>query len=231
MSWLHRVLGRDGATQLAVDPTHFAARIAGRPMEVGARGSYALGITSNIMAAGLAANGEIFCMRWSDATRVCLMRSIVFNAWRDTTVFTAGSASFVGIIRRAWTVDPTGGTNVTFSTGTNKKRTDFPNSLFGDNSVRCATTAILTPSTGTYDSFNFCGAGAFISSAATTAADTWIIPPGYYLWQRNTHDEYPLLFEQNEGFCIRATVPATGTWHFVVQVEWAELDPALVNGW
>ena len=57
------------------------------------------------------------------------------------------------------------------------------------------------------------------------------VMPGTFLWQRNTSDEYPLLFEQNEGFVIRATVPATGTWQFSINVEWAEVDPTAVTGW
>jgi hypothetical protein len=35
--------------------------------------------------------------------------------------------------------------------------------------------------------------------------------------------EMPLLLAQNEGFVLRATVPATGTWQFGVTVVWAEI--------
>jgi len=31
------------------------------------------------------------------------------------------------------------------------------------------------------------------------------------------------LFAQNEGFVIRATVPATGVWNIGFTVKWAEL--------
>jgi hypothetical protein len=32
-----------------------------------------------------------------------------------------------------------------------------------------------------------------------------------------------LLLAQNEGFVVRATVPATGTWQFGVTVVWTEV--------
>ena len=35
--------------------------------------------------------------------------------------------------------------------------------------------------------------------------------------------DHPFILAQNEGFNIAATVPATGTWRFSVQVEWEEL--------
>jgi|SRR6185295_8049339 len=232
MSWLHKVLGKDGATQLGVDPKHFAARVAGRPMELGARGAYSLGVVSGVMAAGLGANSEIFQMRWVDATRVMLLRSIILSAARGGTAFTAGSIEFNGTMARGWTADGGAGAAVVFSTAnTNKKRTDFPLSLFSDTGVRVSTTTNLTAGTKTLDTNRFSSITSFISSVATTASEQFIVPPGTYLWQRNTPDEYPLLFEQNEGFVIRATVPATGTWQFSVNVEWAEIDPSLVDGW
>lgn len=232
MSWLTRLLGKDGASQLGIDPKHFAARMSGRPMELGARGAYALTWKSGIMAAGLAADAEIFQMRWADASRFMLLRSIIFNAWRDTTAFAAGQANFYATVARSWSADGGGGTPVVFSTAnTNKKRTDFPLSLFSDTGVRGSATAALTAGTKTFDTNPFATIGSFISSGATSVPDYAIIAPGTYLWQRNTHDEYPMLFEQNEGFSIRAVVPGTGTWRFAVNVEWAEIDPAAVEGW
>jgi hypothetical protein len=50
-----------------------------------------------------------------------------------------------------------------------------------------------------------------------------IVPADTSLYGRITPDEYPVMFEQNEGFVIRCTVPATGTWVFAVNVEWSEV--------
>ncbi len=232
MSWLHRVLGKDGASQLAVDPKHFALRASLRPMEVGTRGAYSLGVVSGVMAAGLAGNSEIFQMRWIDSTRVMLLRSIILSAAPGTTAFTAGPIEFNATIARGWSADGGGGTPIVFSTAnTNKKRTDFPLSLFSDTGVRFSATAALTAGTKTLDTNRFASISSYVSSVATTAASGPFVAPGTYLWQRNTSDEYPILFEQNEGLVVRATVPATGTWQYSITVEWAELDPAAVDGW
>jgi hypothetical protein len=232
MTWFSGVLGKNASTKLAVDPTQFAARVSGRPMELGTRGSYALAWESGIMAAGLGGNSEIFQMRWVDASRFCLIRSIIFNASRNTTAFATGVASFRLNVARSWSADGGAGAAVVFSTNnTNKRRTDFPLSLFSDTGVRGSQTAALTAGTKTLDTNPIAAMNAFISTGATSVPDPYIIPPGAVLWQRNTHDEYPILLEQNEGIVIRATVPATGTWQFSVNVEWAELDPSAVDGW
>src|SRR3954471_4654415 len=115
----------DGTTQVKVDPKHAALLASLRPMELGTRGAYSLAWESGIMAAGLAGNAEIFQMRWIDATRMCVIRSINLNASRNTTAFATGVASFRLNIARGWTVDGGGGTPIVFSTAnTNKKRTD-----------------------------------------------------------------------------------------------------------
>lgn len=233
MSWLHRVLGKDGTTQLAVESTHFAARMSGRPMHLGTRGSYILGVVSGIMAAGLAANSEIFQMRWIGSTnQKMLLRSIMLSAAPGTTAFAAGPIEFSLTLARGWSADGSAGTPIVFSTAnTNKKRTDFPLSLFSDTGVRFSATAALGAGTKTLDTNRAASISSYVSSVATTAASGPMVMPGTYLWQRNTHDEYPILFENNEGPVIRATVPATGTWQYSLTVEWDEIDSTEVDGW
>jgi len=175
------------------------------------------------MAAGLAADAEIFQARWTSATKVCIPRSIQISIARDTTAFVTGRAIVYATHARSWTVDGGGGTAVVFSTNnTNKKRTSFPLSAFSDTGMRFSATAALTAGTKQFDTNAFGAMTTFISSGATTVPDPWIVPPGSMLWQRNTGDEYPLYYVANEGFSIRATVPGTGTWGFTVQFEWAE---------
>jgi len=232
MSWMHRVLGKDGSSQLGVESTHFAARVAGRPMHLGTRGAYALGGVSGVMAAGMGANSEIFQMRWIDATRKLLVRSVSVSMAPGTTAFTAGPIEMNLTFARSWSVDGTLGAPIVFSTNnTNKKRTDFPLSLFSDTGVRISTTAALGAGTKTLDTNRAASVSGYVSSVATTAASGPQLIPYTVLWQRNTHDEYPALFEQNEGLVVRATVPATGTWQFSVGIEWCEVDPTEVEGW
>jgi hypothetical protein len=214
-----------------VESTHRALRTIGRPMELGTRGAYALGVVSGVMAAGLGANAEIFQMRWIDATRIMILRSLWISAGPGTTAFAAGPIEFNLTAARSWSADGGGGTAVVFSTAnTNKKRTDFSLSLFSDTGVRFSATAALTAGTKTLDTNRMATITSYVSSVATTAASGPFFQQSC-LWQRNTHDEYPLLFEQNEGFVVRATVPATGTWQYSINVEWAELDPSIITGW
>lgn len=221
-----------GASTLAVEPQHRAARVTMRPQELGTRGAYSLAVTSGVMAAGLAANAEIFQMRWANATNVALIRSIRISAAPGTTAFTAGPVEFNLTFARSWSADGGGGTAVVMSSGGgNRKRTDFPLSSFSDTGIRFSATAALTAGTKTLDTNRAASISSFVSSVATTAHSGPIVAPGTFLWARDTSDEYPLLLEQNEGIVIRATVPATGTWAFSIHVEWAEVDPTATTGW
>jgi hypothetical protein len=201
-------------------------------MELGARGAYSLGVVSGVMAAGLAGNSEIFQMRWIDASRIMLLRSIRLSAGPGTTAFAAGPIEFNLTLARGWSADGGGGTAVVMSTAnTNKKRTDFPLSLFSDTGIRFSATAALTAGTKTLDTNRLSSITSWVSSVATTADSSPFVAPGTFLWARDTSEEYPVLFEQNEGLVVRATVPATGTWQYSIHVEWAEIDPALITGW
>jgi len=228
MSWLHRVLGKDGTSQLGVDSTHFAARVSSRPMHMGTRGAYSLAQNTGIIAAGT--TGEIFQARWIDANKRCLLRSVAVSWAVSTTAYIAGVPPTIGMkIARGWTGDGTGGTAIVMSTAnTNKKRTDFPLSLFSDTGVRIATTTGLGAGTKNLDT-NYC---AMAMGAAAAATGSTVVLPYTILWQRNTPDEYPFLFEQNEGFMLAIVEQAgTGTSKIGVQMEWAEVDPTEVEGW
>lgn len=227
MSWLHRVLGKDGATQLGVDSQTFAARVTHRPMMVGSRGAYSLSASSGTMAAGLAANSEIFQFRWTSSSLYALLRSVRLEAG-SIAAFAAGVGIFGMRMARSWSADGTGGTAVSFGTNDQKKRTSFattaaPSAL----GVRIASTAALGAGTKTLDANDFAG----LATGVTATAGVTLLTPGTYLWERNTGDEWPIVLAQNEGFVIRATVPATGTWTFNVDMEWNELDPSVVDGW
>src|SRR5215475_4488599 len=126
-----------------VESTHRAVRVTGRPMELGTRGAYALAQMTGVIAA--ATTGEVFQMRWVDATRTMLLRSVLVTWAVSTTAYVAGVPPQLGMrVARSWTADGTGGTAIVFSTAnTNKKRTSFPLSLFSDTGVRIATTTGL----------------------------------------------------------------------------------------
>src|SRR5262249_25457739 len=181
-----------------IESTHRAIRITQRPAELGARGAYALGQMTGLLAA--TTTGEIFQMRWTDATRYMILRSVWITGTISTTAFAAGVPPQLAMrIARSWTADGTGGTAIVFSTAnTDKKRTDFPLSLFSDTGVRIATTAALGAGTKTLDTNRCC---YLVGQAGNTTGYTHVIP-SFYMWQRFTDDEYPFLFKQNEGFIL-----------------------------
>lgn len=226
MSFLHRLLGADGVSQAAVE-TSKALRVTGRPMVIGARGAYSLSVTSGVMAAGLAANAEIFQFRWTSATLVALLRSVRIEAGNAGTAFAAGVATFGMRQARTWTVDGTGGTAITVATNDQKKKTAFATTAAPSGTgIRVASTAALGAGTKTLDGNDFAG----LTCGVLATAGHTILTPGTYLWERNTSDEWPIYYAQNEGFVVRATVPITGTWTFNLDMEWNEIDPALIDG-
>ena len=214
----------NGGTIDEVEANTRARRITQRPTDVGSLGAYSLGVITGILPAALAANSEIFQFRWTHASNLCLLRSINISAVVSTTFFAAGVPVQIDAhIARSWTADGTGGTPVVFSTAnTNKKRTAFALSSLSDTGVRIATTAALGAGTKTIDTNAF--ASIVAPGPITASLNGQIVQPGTVLWQRNTGDEWPIVFAQNEGFSIvSVAVPATGTWMAAVQVEWIEI--------
>jgi len=208
-----------------------AQRISGYPNEIGARGAYGIGLFTGILPAALAANSEIFQWRWAHATLICLPRSIRISASVTTTMFAAGvPVEIEARIARGWTVQGTGGTGITFGANDAKKRSQFATSAFAAGDIRQSTTAALGAGTKTLDGTPF--AYQVSGGPITASLNGTIIPTGTVLWARDTADEYPLTFEQNEGFVVRSVaVPGTGTWRCAIQVEWGEIDPAVQTEW
>ena len=84
--------------------------------------------------------------------------------------------------------------------------------------ARIASTAALTAGTKTLDSQAL---GQYSAAFGTATSTQWI--PQLDLFHADPGGESPLVLAQNEGFVVRATVPATGTWQFGVTVVWTEL--------
>lgn len=181
-------------------------------------GAYTAGSVSGTMAAGLAANAPIISFRWGDTTgRICAVERVLLSAQVAGTAFAAGVVSFGLIMARAFTASDSSGTAVTLTTNNAKRRTGMPSTLVTD--FRHSSTATLTAGTRTLDAQD----AVRVAVSAGTATSGAILAPTY-LWDCRGGIQYPLLFVQDEGFIVRATVPATGTWTFAFSVDWAELD-------
>lgn len=213
-----QVQGNNG-TVAEVDGTVYRAmRTTLRPIDYGAYGSYRMSLLSGTMAAGLAANAEIFQFRWSDASRLCVVSAITFDGLSGSaTAFAAGFGKVDAVIARSWTADGSGGSAATLTANNNKRRTSMGPTLLG--AARIASTAALTAGTKTLDTHAI---GQYSAAFGTATSTQWI--PQTQLFHQVGGVESPLILAQNEGFVVRATVPATGTWQFGVTVCWTEVE-------
>ena len=208
----------NSGTVAEVDGTNFRAmRGTLRPIDYGALGSYRMSLLSGTMAAGLAANSEVVQFRWSDATRLCVVTSIIFDGLSGSaTAFAAGFGKVDLIAARSWTADGSGGNAATITGNNSKQRTSMGTTLLG--AARIASTAALTAGTKTLDTQAL---GQYSAAFGTGTSVQWI--PQFDMFHIDPGGEHPLVLTQNEGFVVRATVPATGTWQFGVTVCWTEV--------
>jgi hypothetical protein len=189
------------------------------PFEVGANGAYRKSLLSGTMAAALAANAEIWQYRWTDATRLGVLTKVILDGLAGSaTAFTAGFGKVDVMQARSFTASGTGGTAGTLTGNNGKNRTSMATTLMGD--IRCATTAALTAGTKTLDTDPI---GQISFSVGVVVSVNYL---GQVLLVDNdaAHGQHPLVFAQNEGVAMRATVPATGTWQFGVTCVWSEVD-------
>jgi hypothetical protein len=211
------IVGNTGVVAEVSGTGFRSLRMEQRPLDYGALGAYSLSMLSGTMAAGLAANSEIYQFRWTDATRVCAIRSVIIDGISGSaTAFTAGFGKVDMMIARSFTASGSGGTAATITGNNAKLRTNMGTTLVGD--VRCASTAALGAGTKTLDTQ---AAGQIGLAFGTTASVQYVtrVP----IFGASPGSEMPLLLATNEGFAIRATVPATGTWQFGVTTSWVEL--------
>lgn len=216
-----QIIGPSG--QIAQVEASLALRVTPRATDVGALGSYSVGLITGILPAALAANSEIFQFRWVDATRLCVIREIRIGAVVSTTFFAAGVPVQIDLVKAtAWSVQGTGGTGIT-PAATLKRRTSHGNSLVAAGDIRVATTAALGAGTKTLEGNSL---AALVAPGPITASlNGQIIAPGTPLYQAEVGDgEYPLVLVANEGFVVRSVaVPATGTWTASLIIEYFEV--------
>ena len=225
-------VGTYDGVEAQVDPSHRALRVSLRPSEVGVLGSYSQAFASGIMAAGLAAGAPIFAMRWSSATAIALVRRVRLTADTDATAFAQGSTLFDLIKATGFTVQDTGGAAISLAGKSGARSSRYPASQIqiaasATGNFAVANTATLTAGTRTLDSNPL---GTIVGGAGANPAISLLGTTPGYLIDPTEAARQPLELWNNEGFVIRATVPATGTWKFGVEVDWDEVDPARYFG-
>jgi hypothetical protein len=187
----------------------------------GTLGCYELVATSGAIAATLAAGSTLFSLRWTDATRFCLIKRIRASAVVVSAITTAVVFDLAVSIARSYTASDSGGTTLTPLNANNKMRTSMGNSLMGSMSM--ATTAALTVGTRTVDTLPV---GRFQGLTGTTIG-TQIFGTGgpMALLDRSVPGLHPILLAQNEGIVVTNPLagPATGTFTILIEIEWEEV--------
>ena len=222
----------EGGTSAALADVGVAAasplHVNTKPTPYGALGHYALTAETGLIAAGMGADGELLQFRWTDATRFAVIYEVGVTMFRNnTTAFAAGNWNFKLTIARGWTAVGTGGGTLTLTGDNNQLRTSMGASLVQE--IRVATTAALGIGTKTLDVNNLNATYGRVPATANIS----IIPPvqiadlasgpGMVLFSRDPGSEHPIVVAQNEGFVIRANVPATGTWNAGFWLKWCEV--------
>lgn len=218
-----QIQGNSGVVAEVDGTTFRASRVTPRPVDHGALGAFSLGMRTGVMAAALAANSEIFQFRWSDASRLCVIREIRMSASVSTTFFAAGVPLQVDLLKSTgWTVAGSGGTRAS-PAALLKRRTSMGASLVAASDVGIASTIALTAGTKTLETLAL---STLVAACPITASlNGTILPTDTVLWRADVGDgDHPLVLVQNEGFVITIPgIPATGTWMAGVTVGWAEV--------
>ena len=208
-----------------VESSFRALRATGRPLDHGSLGHYRLGMTSGTIAAALAANGELFQFRWTDATRLCVVQKVLISAGANVAATAAGLVNLDLVIARSWSAAGTGGTAATITGNNAKTRTSMGTTLLGE--ARCATTAALGAGTKTLDAQSIGNVFIGIGTGAITASHRLQLVDKIDLMKIDADMSiHPVVLAQNEGLVIKngATVwPASMTWGLSVTVVWAEV--------
>lgn len=220
-----QIQGNTGIIQ-EVDGTLFrAARITGRPLDVGSLGHYRLGMSTGVIGAGLAANGELFQFRWTDATRLAIIQKVLISAGANGAATAAAFPSLELTVARAWTAAGTGGVVATLGGNNQKTRTSMGSTLLGE--ARVATTAALGAGTKTLDTNSSGNVIVPIGTGAiTVGVKLGLVDKIDMLEVDADTTQHPIVLAQNEGFVIKngaIAFPATMTWGLAITVIWAEV--------
>jgi hypothetical protein len=214
---------------LQIDPTNGADRSSLRPPEKGVGGAYQIALASGIVAAGLAAGSVIFAFRWTVSALNALIRRVRITAGTDATAFAQGSTIFDMVKVSSFPAQYTGGATITLKGKDQILSSRFAASQQQIDGVAVGNIAIANTAALAAGSpapvLDTNAMGILVGSVGAVPANYPVPPPGL-LFDPTEAAREPLELFLREGFVIRATVPATGTWKFGIEVGYDEIDPA-----
>lgn len=204
-----------------------AGHVTLKPIPHGTLGHYRVSAVTGTLAAALAANAQLFYLRWTDATRYCVITR--FRAqFQCLTAFTGATLTDFGFdLHKATAVSAGGGGTDLGASAKSKMRTSMGASLLdAAGLMRVSTTAALTALT-TLDALPIAqsvGDPQRVNPAAGTEEQRVNDPTLIYMPDMS-RGEHPLVLAQNEGLVLRnrAVWPAAGTGIVQIELSWAEV--------
>lgn len=221
--------GTTGSLQEVGAAPFVAAHVRSSPLAPSATlGAYRIAATSGTVAAALAALGQVFYVRWTDATRYFVLHRFKAS-FQALTPFTAATLTDFGfdLIKATAVSAGGGGTDLGALVKTKMRSTMGASLLDSAGLMRISTTAALTAIT-TVDA----------TSIAQSLGDPQRVNPAAGTEEQRVNDptllyqcdmaggEYPLVLAQNEGLVLRnrAVWPAAGTGIFQIEMSWSEVS-------
>ena len=237
MALLTNLFGKSGS-QLEVDPTFLAARVAMRPLEYAkdgrVLGHYAVAQRSGELAATIGALGHLASMRWTSDDAFCVLMRLKVGWSISAAVTTAVEMNLRAIIARGFTVDfTTAATAINMATvmSTNAMRKTMGGSLMGVSGPRISTTAVQSGQTLTADSAPIgmvVWPSRYPTNSTGTAVAQAVGDAGMMqtLYECTAPYQHPVVLSMNEGVIVQPVTagPASGTFAIYTQWEWAEVE-------
>lgn len=213
MSWIHRLLGSDGTTQLAVEPYRKSARVS-----VVKRGEgFSIEALTGTIAA--ASNGSVFAMRNSPTSTKDIYISYISLEYCTITAYTTPVTQRRLQIIRGSGAAASGGTAITpIAQHDSADPVSQLNSGPGGD-VRVSTTATLTVTGITFDT----NALANLVLTQFGAANARI----FQIFDFGSTDKGSLTLQPGELLAIRtsAAFDAAGTWQLGINVSGWQVTP------
>jgi hypothetical protein len=221
--------GVSGSLQEVGVSPFIAAHVTTRPLAQSTTlGAYRIAATTGTVAAALAANAQVFYLRWTDATRYFVLHRFKAS-FQALTLFTGATLTDFGfdLIKATAVSAGGGGTDLGALVKTRMRSTMSPSLLDTAGLMRISQTAALTAIT-TVDA----------TSIAQSIGDPQRVNPAAATEEQRVNDptllyecdmaggEYPLVLAQNEGlvFRNRTVWPAAGTGIFTIEMSWSEVS-------
>jgi hypothetical protein len=234
MGILQKILGRDGTSQarVAKGGNQWVEPRTPGVGDAAFLGSYGFSVVTGTLAAALAASAVVCSFRWGDVAAIAAITKIR-TRFLPLTAFTAATltdhTSFDAFVGRTFSASHTGGTALTLTGNSFKRRASFASTAFTD--LRVATTAALGGGTVTLDPHPVAQSirkGNRVNPAAATEETIQPTTDGLNIDFDASAGDHPIILVQNEGIVIRnRTVwPAAGTGVMLVELDWNEYATA-----